>query len=142
MKNYKKHFLRFAQEREALKFGEFTLKSGRKSPYFFNAGTFNTGEALARLGRYYADAIVASGQEFDMLFGPAYKGIPLVAAVAVALGCRQAQPKRPVLALLVADPSTSSSSLSRDVADAAATTRAASRSGANVTKSHYGPTDV
>lgn len=85
MKNYKKHFLRFAQEREALKFGEFTLKSGRTSPYFFNAGTFNTGEALARLGRYYADAIVASGIQFDMLFGPAYKGIPLVATVAVAL---------------------------------------------------------
>ena len=85
MKNYKKHFLRFAQEREALKFGEFTLKSGRTSPYFFNAGTFNTGEALARLGRYYADAIVASGIQFDMLFGPAYKGIPLVAAVSVAL---------------------------------------------------------
>jgi len=85
MKNYKKHFLRFAEEREALKFGEFTLKSGRKSPYFFNAGTFNTGEALARLGRYYADAIMASGLEFDMLFGPAYKGIPLVAAVSVAL---------------------------------------------------------
>ena len=85
MKNYKKHFLRFAQEREALKFGEFTLKSGRKSPYFFNAGTSNTGEALARLGRYYADAIVASGQEFDMLFGPAYKGIPLVATTAIAL---------------------------------------------------------
>ena len=85
MKNYKKHFLRFAQEREALKFGEFTLKSGRTSPYFFNAGTFNTGEALARLGRYYADAIVASGIRFDMLFGPAYKGIPLVAAVSVAL---------------------------------------------------------
>lgn len=85
MKNYKKHFLRFAEERQALKFGEFTLKSGRISPYFFNAGTFNTGEALARLGRYYADAIVESGLEFDMLFGPAYKGIPLVAAVSVAL---------------------------------------------------------
>ena len=85
IKNYKKHFLRFAQERDALKFGEFTLKSGRTSPYFFNAGTFNTGEALARLGRYYADAIMASGQKFDMLFGPAYKGIPLVAAVSVAL---------------------------------------------------------
>jgi orotate phosphoribosyltransferase len=85
MKNYKKHFLRFAEERQALKFGEFTLKSGRISPYFFNAGTFNTGEALARLGRYYADAIVESGADFDMLFGPAYKGIPLVAAVSVAL---------------------------------------------------------
>ena len=85
MKNYKKHFLRFAEERQALKFGEFTLKSGRISPYFFNAGTFYTGEALARLGRYYADAIVESGIEFDMLFGPAYKGITLVAAVSVAL---------------------------------------------------------
>ena len=85
MKNYKKHFLRFAEERQALKFGEFTLKSGRISPYFFNAGTFYTGEALARLGRYYADAIVESGIEFDMLFGPAYTGIPLVAAVSVAL---------------------------------------------------------
>tara|TARA_R110001606_G_scaffold261206_15_gene409586 strand:+ start:8732 stop:9382 length:651 start_codon:yes stop_codon:yes gene_type:complete len=85
VKNYKKHFLRFAEERQALKFGEFTLKSGRISPYFFNAGTFHTGEALARLGRYYADAIVESGLEFDMLFGPAYKGIPLVAAVSVAL---------------------------------------------------------
>ncbi|MBL7252038.1 orotate phosphoribosyltransferase [Alloalcanivorax sp. C16-2] len=85
MKNYKKHFLRFAEERQALKFGEFTLKSGRISPYFFNAGTFHTGEALARLGRHYADAIVQSGIEFDMLFGPAYKGIPLVAAVSVAL---------------------------------------------------------
>ena len=85
MKNYKKHFLRFAEERQALKFGEFTLKSGRISPYFFNAGTFYTGEALARLGRYYADAIVESGIEFDMLFGPAYMGIPMVAAVSVAL---------------------------------------------------------
>ncbi|AFT68471.1 Orotate phosphoribosyltransferase [Alloalcanivorax dieselolei B5] len=85
MKNYKKHFLRFAEQRQALKFGEFTLKSGRISPYFFNAGTFHTGEALARLGRHYADAIVESGIEFDMLFGPAYKGIPLVSSVAVAL---------------------------------------------------------
>ncbi len=68
-----------------LRFGEFTLKSGRTSPYFFNAGLFNTGHALARLGRYYAQAIIASGISFDMLFGPAYKGIPLVSAVAIAL---------------------------------------------------------
>ena len=81
MKNYKKHFLRFAQEREALKFGEFTLKSGRKSPYFFNAGTFNTGEALARLGRYYADAIVASGQEFDMPVSYTHLTLPTIYSV-------------------------------------------------------------
>ena len=85
MAQYKSDFLRFAEQRQALKFGEFTLKSGRISPYFFNAGTFHTGDALSRLGRYYADAIVASGLSFDMLFGPAYKGIPLVSAVAVAL---------------------------------------------------------
>lgn len=88
METYKNDFLRFAEERKALKFGEFTLKSGRLSPYFFNAGTFHTGEALARLGRHYADAIVASGVRFDMLFGPAYKGIPLVSSVAVALAER------------------------------------------------------
>lgn len=85
MEAYKKQFIEFALARGALKFGDFTLKSGRQSPYFFNAGTFNSGAALAALGRYYADAIVASGLKFDMLFGPAYKGIPLVAAVAVAL---------------------------------------------------------
>lgn len=85
MEAYKTQFIEFALARGALKFGDFTLKSGRRSPYFFNAGTFNSGAALAALGRYYADAIVASGLKFDMLFGPAYKGIPLVAAVAVAL---------------------------------------------------------
>jgi orotate phosphoribosyltransferase len=85
MEAYKTQFIEFALTRGALKFGEFTLKSGRQSPYFFNAGTFNSGATLAALGRYYADAIVASGIQFDMLFGPAYKGIPLVAAVAVAL---------------------------------------------------------
>lgn len=85
MQAYQKDFIDFALARNALKFGEFTLKSGRVSPYFFNAGTFHTGEALARLGRFYAAAIVDAGIEFDMLFGPAYKGIPLVAAVAVAL---------------------------------------------------------
>ncbi|OLP73788.1 Orotate phosphoribosyltransferase, partial [Symbiodinium microadriaticum] len=63
-----------------LRFGSFTLKSGRTSPYFFNAGLFTTGEALARLGEFYADAIVASGVEFDCIFGPAYKGITLAAA--------------------------------------------------------------
>ena len=85
MEAYKTQFIEFALARGALKFGDFMLKSGRQSPYFFNAGTFNSGAALAALGRYYADAIVASGLKFDMLFGPAYKGIPLVAAVAVAL---------------------------------------------------------
>lgn len=85
MQAYQEEFLRFALARGVLRFGEFKLKSGRLSPYFFNAGLFNSGEALARLGRYYAAAIVASGLEYDVLFGPAYKGIPLVAAVAVAL---------------------------------------------------------
>lgn len=68
-----------------LKFGEYTLKSGRISPYFFNAGLFQTGSALSQLGKFYAQAIVDSGLEFDMLFGPAYKGIPLAAATAMAL---------------------------------------------------------
>jgi len=85
MHDYQREFLDFAIDRGVLRFGEFTLKSGRTSPYFFNAGLFNSGHALARLGRYYAQAIVASGIGFDMLFGPAYKGIPLAATTAIAL---------------------------------------------------------
>lgn len=85
MHDYQRTFIDLALAREALRFGRFTLKSGRESPYFFNAGLFNDGEALAVLGRCYAAAIVHSGLEFDVLFGPAYKGIPLVAATAVAL---------------------------------------------------------
>jgi orotate phosphoribosyltransferase len=88
MSSLSQDFLRYALEREVLRFGEFTLKSGRVSPYFFNAGLFNTGEALSRLGRYYAELIVGSGLAFDMLFGPAYKGIPLAAATAMALAER------------------------------------------------------
>ena len=85
MNAYKTEFLELALELGVLKFGEFTLKSGRTSPYFFNAGLFNSGYAAAKLGRCYASAIAALDLEFDMLFGPAYKGIPLVAAVAVTL---------------------------------------------------------
>lgn len=85
MREYQQEFIEFALQREVLRFGEFTLKSGRVSPYFFNAGLFNSGRALARLGRYYAQTIVDSGIQFDVLFGPAYKGIPLAAATAVAL---------------------------------------------------------
>lgn len=85
MHQYQKDFLDFAIEQQVIKFGEFTLKSGRKSPYFFNAGLFKTGEAMSKLGRFYAQAIVSSGIEFDLLFGPAYKGIPLATATAVAL---------------------------------------------------------
>lgn len=85
MQDYQKQFIRFALERDVLKFGEFTLKSGRLSPYFFNTGHFDSGECLARLGTCYAQAITDSGLEFDMLFGPAYKGIPLVAAISIGL---------------------------------------------------------
>jgi len=85
MKPYQKEFLDFAIDNNVLCFGEFTLKSGRLSPYFFNFGLFQTGSALARLGDYYAQAIVDSGVQFDMLFGPAYKGIPLVSVVAANL---------------------------------------------------------
>ncbi len=85
MQAYQREFIGFALDCGVLRFGEFKLKSGRISPYFFNSGLFNTGGRLARLGRFYAEAIVASGIGFDMLYGPAYKGIPLVTAAAIAL---------------------------------------------------------
>ena len=88
MHNKKQAFIQLAITRQVLRFGEFTLKSGRISPYFFNAGLFHSGAALSSLANYYADAIVESGLEFDMLFGPAYKGIPLATATAVALAQR------------------------------------------------------
>ena len=85
MEQYQNDFVDFMLEIGALKFGEFTLKSGRVSPYFFNAGQFNQGNHLSQLGQFYAKAIEASGIKFDVLFGPAYKGIPLAAATAIAL---------------------------------------------------------
>ena len=85
MEQYQKDFVDFTLETGVLKFGEFTLKSGRISPYFFNAGLFNTGSHLSQLGVFYAKVIEASGLEFDVLFGPAYKGIPLATATAIAL---------------------------------------------------------
>ena len=85
MKDYQHDFIDFAISAGVLRFGDFTLKSGRTSPYFFNAGLFNTGEHLARLGRCYAQAITDSAIDFDVLFGPAYKGIPLAAATSIAL---------------------------------------------------------
>ncbi|WP_111976912.1 orotate phosphoribosyltransferase [Algibacillus agarilyticus] len=85
MQDYQKEFIEFALSRNVLRFGEFTLKSGRVSPYFFNAGLFNTGRDLARLGQYYAAALAAAGVDYDLLFGPAYKGIPIATTTAVAL---------------------------------------------------------
>lgn len=85
MQNYQHDFIQLAIQHQALCFGEFTLKSGRTSPYFFNAGRFQTGSALAQLGRFYAAAITQAKVDFDMVFGPAYKGIPLAATTAIAL---------------------------------------------------------
>ncbi|TPX62268.1 orotate phosphoribosyltransferase [Powellomyces hirtus] len=85
MKPYQKEFITFAITHKVLTFGSFKLKSGRTSPYFFNAGLFNTGEALTEIGKFYAAALQDSGLEFDVLFGPAYKGIPLVSALSIAL---------------------------------------------------------
>jgi len=85
IKPYQRDFIEFALSLDVLRFGEFTLKSGRNSPYFFNAGLFNSGLALAKLGRFYAAAIADSGVAFDVLFGPAYKGIPIASAAAIAL---------------------------------------------------------
>jgi len=83
--DFRQEFIRFAVAEKVLCFGEFKTKAGRMSPYFFNAGLFNHGAALKKLAQFYAKAITASGVPYDMLFGPAYKGIPLVAAVAIAL---------------------------------------------------------
>lgn len=85
MDRFRQEFIEFALTEGVLRFGEFTLKSGRRSPYFFNSGRFNHGASLARLGEYYAAAAQAAGIDFDMLFGPAYKGIPLATALAIAL---------------------------------------------------------
>jgi len=85
MENYRHEFIRFAVQSKVLRFGKFTLKSGRISPYFFNAGLFNQGAQLAQLGQVYAQTLVEADTPFDMLFGPAYKGIPLVSSTAIAL---------------------------------------------------------
>ncbi|MEM7027231.1 MAG: orotate phosphoribosyltransferase [Pseudomonadota bacterium] len=84
MEQYQKEFIEFAISKQVLRFGEFTLKSGRISPYFFNSGLFNDGESLARLGKFYASAVLNSNIHFDMIYGPAYKGIPLASTLATA----------------------------------------------------------
>ncbi|WP_417252160.1 orotate phosphoribosyltransferase [Castellaniella sp.] len=89
-------FVRFSLDHGVLRFGEFKTKSGRLSPYFFNAGLFDSGASVGRLGQFYAHALLASGLSFDMLFGPAYKGIPLATTAAIALAAQPAMAKRPV----------------------------------------------
>lgn len=89
MSDFRQAFIQFAIERKVLCFGEFKTKAGRMSPYFFNAGLFNDGDSLRKLGQFYAKAINAAALPFDMLFGPAYKGIPLVSAIAIALAERE-----------------------------------------------------
>ena len=91
MQAYQRQFIKLAMNNDVLRFGEFTLKSGRVSPYFFNAGLFNSGNALAELGRCYAQAIIDSGIEYDVLFGPAYKGIPVAAVTVMALSIEHGQ---------------------------------------------------
>ena len=90
--DFRQAFLKFASDTEALKFGEFTLKSGRVSPYFFNAGSFNTGLHMQQLCHFYAESIISSGIEFDVLFGPAYKGIPLAVGTAMAIASKTGKP--------------------------------------------------
>jgi len=91
MQDYQRQFIELATNSQVIRFGEFTLKSGRTSPYFFNAGLFNSGHALAQLGRCYAQAIIDSGIEYDVLFGPAYKGIPVAAVTVMALSIEHGQ---------------------------------------------------
>jgi len=88
MHAYQREFIEFAIRNEVLRFGEFTLKSGRRSPYFFNTGLFNSGASIGRLGRYYAETAVRAGVTFDLVFGPAYKGVPLAVATVIALAER------------------------------------------------------
>lgn len=91
MQAYQQAFIEFAVKTGVLKFGQFTLKSGRVSPYFFNAGLFQDGESLAKLGDFYAQALIDSGVQTDVVFGPAYKGIPLVSALAMSLATKHGQ---------------------------------------------------